>query len=103
MCDDLSERYISGPEALSSDDLAAIYGKLAGKPVTAQAVPAEGLKAGLTGGGVPADMADVLVRFDTDTAKGLLGIVTGDVTTLAGRRGQSVADFLAANKAALAG
>ncbi len=94
---------ISGPEALSSDDLAAIYGKLAGKPVTAQAVPAEGLKAGLTGGGVPADMADVLVRFDTDTAKGLLGIVTSDVTTLAGRPGQSVADFLAANKAALAG
>jgi NAD(P)H dehydrogenase (quinone) len=92
---------ISGPAALSGDELAAFYAKLAGKPVSAQAVPAEGLMAGLAAAGVPGEMADVLARFDTDTAKGYLGIVTGDIAVLTGRPPQSVEDFLIVNRAAL--
>ena len=71
------------------------------KPVVAQNVPGPGLEAGLLQGGVPAELAAVLTRFDTDAATGLLAIVSNAVEVLTGRKPQSVADFLAANKAAL--
>lgn len=94
---------ISGPEALSADDLAALFSTLSGKPVKAQAVSGADLVAGLKAGGVPAEMAAVLATFETDAAKGLLGIVSNAVEELTGRPPQSVADYLSANKAALAG
>ena len=93
---------ISGPEALSDDDLAALYAGFAKRPVKAISVPADGLIAGLTGGGVPAGMAAVLARFDTDTAKGYLGIVTGHFAELTGREPESVGNFLSRNQQALA-
>ena len=94
---------ISGPEALSADDLAALFSTLSGKPVKAQAVSGADLVAGLKAGGVPTEMAAVLATFETDAAKGLLGIVSNAVEELTGRPPQSVADYLSANKAALAG
>jgi len=92
---------ISGPEALSAEDLAALFSRFSGKPVAAQAVSGADLAAGLTAGGVPAEMAGVLARFETDTAKGLLGIVSDAVEKLTGRGPQSVGDYLAANRTAL--
>jgi NAD(P)H dehydrogenase (quinone) len=94
---------ISGPEAVSGDDLAALCSRLSGKPVAAQAVPGGSLVAGLEAAGVPAEMAAVLARFDTDAAKGYLGIVTSHVEELTGHASQSVAEFLAANRSALGG
>jgi NAD(P)H dehydrogenase (quinone) len=94
---------IAGPAALSGDDLAALYTRLAAKPVTAQAVTGEALAAGLAASGLPAEMADALTRFDTDTAKGYLGIVSTHVEELTGHAPQSVADFLMANRQALVG
>lgn len=93
---------IGGPEALSGDDLAALFARLAGRPITAQSVPAAGLIAGLQQGGVPSEMAAVLARFDVDAGKGYLAILTDHVEELAGRRPESVASFLARNQAALA-
>lgn len=60
------------------------------------------MKAALAAGGVPAEMAGVLSRFETDAAQGLLGIVSNAVEALTGRQSQSVRDYLTANKAALA-
>jgi NAD(P)H dehydrogenase (quinone) len=94
---------IGGPEAVSSDDLAALLARISGKPVKAVNVPAEGLAAGLVQAGVPAEMAGVLARFDADAAKGLLAVVSGDVAALTGRKPQSVADYLTAHKQSLAG
>jgi NAD(P)H dehydrogenase (quinone) len=94
---------IAGPAALSGDELAALYTRLANRPVAAQTVPGDALMAGLAAAGVPAEMAGILTRFDTDTAKGYLGIVTGHVEELTGHAPQSVADFLMANHQALAG
>lgn len=93
---------VSGPEALSADDLAGIFARLAGKAVEARNIPAAALKAGLVEAGVPAAMASVLERFDSDAAEGRLGVVTGAVEELTGRRPQSLQDFLAANRPALA-
>jgi NAD(P)H dehydrogenase (quinone) len=93
---------ISGPEALSSDDLAALFAKLSGRPVVAQNLPAEALIASMKKGGVPDVLAGVLTRFDTDAAKGYLGIVTNAVEELTGRPAESVATFLARDQTALA-
>jgi NAD(P)H dehydrogenase (quinone) len=93
---------VTGPEALSSEDLAALFASLAGRPVVAQNLPADALTAGLKQGGVPEAMAGLLTRFDTDAAKGYLGIVTNAVEELTGRPPESVASFLARNQTALA-
>ena len=53
------------------------------------------------GAGVPKEMASVLARFDTDTAKGYLGIVSGHFEQLTGRKPTALADFLAAHKPAI--
>jgi len=92
---------IGGAEALTGDDLAGIYSQLAGKPVVAQSVPVDAYLAGLTAGGVPAEMANVLGRFDADASKGLLAIVSGDARALTDREPQSVAAFMAANRSSL--
>jgi len=92
---------ISGPEALTADQLAAVFADISGKPVRAQNLPGDALAGGLVKAGVPEGMAGVLVRFDTDAAKGYLGIVTSDVEELTGRPPQSIAAFLAANRPAL--
>ena len=93
---------IGGSEALSGDDLAALYGRISGRPVKAVSVPAAGLIDGLMQGGVPQGFAQVLARFDTDTAKGYLGIVSGHFAELVGRPPETAADFLARNQTALA-
>lgn len=93
---------VSGPEALSGDDLAALFASLAGRPVSAQNVPSDALIAGLKQGGLPEAMAGLLTRFDTDAAKGYLGVVTNAVAELTGRPPESVASFLGRNQTALA-
>jgi len=92
---------ISGPEALTADELAAVFADTSGKPVRAQNLSGSDLAGGLVKAGVPEGMAGVLARFDTDAAKGYLGIVSNHVEELTGRPPQSVAAFLAANRAAL--
>jgi NAD(P)H dehydrogenase (quinone) len=94
---------IGGPEALSSDDLAALFSAISGKPVKAVNVPAEALIQGLVQAGMPAEFGGVMAHFDTDAAKGNLAVVSGDVEKLTGRKPRSVADFLKAHKAAITG
>jgi NAD(P)H dehydrogenase (quinone) len=94
---------ISGPEALSPDDVAAIFAEIGGKPVKAANVPADALKAGMIQAGLPAEFAGVMAHFDADAAKGHLAVVTDDVERLTGRKPRSLADFLRAHKAAIAG
>lgn len=93
---------IGGPEALSGDDLAALFADASGRPVTAVSVPAAGLIAGLSQAGVPAELATILTRFDTDAGKGYLAILSGDVEELTGKAPESVASYFARNQAALA-
>lgn len=94
---------VSGPAALSPDDLAAILADLSGKPVTAVNIPGEALVGGLTQAGIPPEFASILANFDADAAKGLLAIVSNDIETLSGHAPTSVATFLAAHKAAILG
>jgi len=93
---------VTGPDALTSAEVAAIVSKIVGKPISHVSVPRAVLVAGLVGHGVPAAMADVLADFDDAIEKGDFHLVSGTVLALTGRTPESVASFLERHKAALA-
>ena len=92
---------VSGPAAVTQDEIAALFAKLSGKPVTHHALPAEGLRQGLTAAGLPPFMVGVLVDFDVSASEGQHAVVTDVIERLTGQPPASVAAFLEAHKAAL--
>jgi NAD(P)H dehydrogenase (quinone) len=85
---------ITGPEAVTQDSLAELLTEITGKAVKHTNIPAEALFAGMTGAGVPASLAQVLVSFDNDTAEGRHEVVTTSVEELSGRKAISVEEHL---------
>jgi NAD(P)H dehydrogenase (quinone) len=92
---------VSGPAAVTQDEVAALFAQLSGKPVTHHDLPADALRQGLLAAGLPPFMAGVLVDFDVSASEGQHAIVTDVVETLTGKAPTSVAAFLEANKAVL--
>ena len=92
---------VTGPEAITSDQLAVIVSEVVGKNVAHLSVPIEALLKGMTEHGVPKPIADLLASFDLAVSKGELAKVTKAVETLTGKPPQSVRDFLVANRSAL--
>lgn len=92
---------VSGPAAVTQDEIAALYAQLSGKPVTHHALPAAALRQGLTGAGLPPALVEALVAFDLAAAEGQHAIVTDMVERLTGQPPVSVAAFLEANRTAL--
>lgn len=92
---------ISGPAAVTPADLATLAAQLTGRPVKHVPLPADALRGGLAGAGLPPFLVDLLVTFDLAAARGELALVTSAVAELTGRPPQSVADFLAAHRDAL--
>lgn len=92
---------VTGPTAVSGAELASIASDLAKKPVVHVSVPVETLVDGMVQHGLPRPVAEVYASFDTAIARGDLGAVTPTLKELTGRTGESVPEFLAANRAAL--
>ncbi|MFT4251357.1 MAG: NAD(P)H-binding protein [Caulobacter sp.] len=92
---------VSGPQALTQDQLAALLAQVSGKPVVHQDIPLDALRAGLAQAGLPSVYVDILADFDAQAAEGQHAIVTDVVESLTGQAPTSVATFLAANRAAL--
>jgi NAD(P)H dehydrogenase (quinone) len=92
---------VSGPEAVTADQLAAIASELTGRPVVHTSVPVPALIEGMVGHGLPRPIAELLASFDAATAKGDYRHVTATVEQLSGTKPTSVAAFLRANRAAL--
>ena len=92
---------ITGPETVSQAEVAAILSEIAGKEIPYVALPAEDLVQAMIANGLPEFMARVFASFDEAIAQGYLDVASGDLESLTGKPGQSVADFLAANRAAL--
>lgn len=93
---------ITGPEAVSQADIAAIAQKLSGKPVSYVAIPLSALIDGMVGAGLPRPVAEVYASFDTGIATGVLDVAPGAVESLTGKRPTSVEEFLTAHQAAFA-
>jgi NAD(P)H dehydrogenase (quinone) len=98
-----SVRDITGPATVSQAHIAAILSEIAGKEVPYVPVTRNALVAAMVENGLPEFMADVFSSFDVAIAKGNLDVASGDVKELTGQKGQSVRDFLLANKAVLTG
>lgn len=92
---------ITGPAAVTQDEVAAIAAAIVGKPVTHVALTPDALRPGLAAAGLPPFMIDVLIDFDVETAQGYFAVATPAVQELTGRAPTSVAEFLQANRAAL--
>lgn len=84
-----------GGAPVTMDEVTAAVAKAAGKPVEPVAITGEQAIAGMTGAGLPANLAAAFAAFDTDTARGLFAVTSDAVERLGGRRPTTVAEFLA--------
>ncbi len=92
---------VTGPAPVTNVERARIASELTGKPIAVVALPPADLKAGMIAGGLPEGFAEALTAFQRDAVSGHHGVVTATVERFSGRRPEALADFLAANKAAL--
>lgn len=89
---------VTGPESLSSAELAAIVTAVFGREVKHVSVPHDAVVAGMVAHGMPEPMARIYASFDLAVAKGELASVTDTVQRLTGRAPRSVREFLIENR-----
>lgn len=92
---------ITGAEALSPADLAALAGQIANKPVTYVPLEKDVLVQNMVAAGVPQPTAEFVGALDTATARGQFETVSSDFAELTGHEPTAVAEFLTANREAL--
>jgi NAD(P)H dehydrogenase (quinone) len=92
---------VTGPEALTTRQIAAIASEVTGKPIEVIDVTDEQLVAGLLQAGLPAPIAHLIASFDKNTRLGRIDMVTDTVEQLWGTKPASVRAFLEANRSAL--
>jgi NAD(P)H dehydrogenase (quinone) len=101
---DGKEYDITGPEALSARDVAALYAELGGRPVEAVLVDDEAYAAGLVEhAGMPEPVAQAYTTFGIGARRGYSAAVSTTVAELTGREPASARDVLAANRAVFQG
>ncbi|RNJ47614.1 NAD(P)-dependent oxidoreductase [Mesorhizobium erdmanii] len=94
---------LTGPQAYTTAEIAALVSEVTGKPLEVIQLPDEALTEGVKAAGVPEEFARVIVSFDANTRSGRIAMATDAVETLSGRKPRTLKQFLEANKAALAG
>ncbi|WP_257789881.1 SDR family oxidoreductase [Streptomyces sp. 3211] len=94
---------VTGPEALTQHEVAALLADITGRPVRFQPQCDDEAVSDLVKRGMTIPMAQFLTTFAQAGREGFKDTVTDVVERLAGRKPTSVADFLRANRAALHG
>ena len=92
---------LTGTEALTNREVAAIVTEVTGKPIEVVDVSDADVTAGMLAAGLPPHVADLLTKFEIGYRQGALSMVTNAVEQLWGSKPQTVKAFLTANKAAL--
>ena len=92
---------VTGPAAVTQAELAELFADVSGKPVIRIGLTPAELRGGMVAAGLPEGLAEIMVAFDVDAAGGYHAIVTDTVERFSGRKPESLAGFLAANRAAL--
>lgn len=87
---------ITGPEAVSAEDLAALAGELGGKTIEVVHVDDDAYVAGLTGAGLPEVAARLFASFGASTRGGFLEGVSSAVWDLTGEAPRSLRAILTA-------
>ena len=93
---------LTGPEALSYAEAAAILSKTVGRPIAYQSVEDAAFIAMLTGAGVPADYAGFLTSIFHPVREGWTASVTDAVETLTGHQPRSLESYARDNADRLA-
>jgi uncharacterized protein YbjT (DUF2867 family) len=93
---------LTGPEAVTFDDVAAALSEVSGQHVGFVAVPDDAAREQLVGGGAPPWFADNLVAMMGLLRQGAGARVTDALRALTGRQPTSVSDYLRAHAAAFA-
>lgn len=93
---------ITGPAAVTGEQLAALVTDVTSRPVRYVSVPHDQLVARLVQHGLPPAIAEILASFDVAAAAGDFSAVSPSVGELAGRAPTPLHTFLHANRAALA-
>ena len=93
---------ITGPDLLTTRQIAAIVAAVFARPVEVVPVSDEQLLAGMVAAGVPKVFAELGVAFDANTRAGKIDLISDAVVKLTGRPPAPLRDVLAANKSALA-
>jgi len=88
------ELILTGPQALSYDEAAAMVGEVTGTAVRHTSITAEELTAAIEAGGVPHDYARMLAGMDAEIALGSEDRTTTTVRDIAGQEPRSFRDFL---------
>ena len=92
---------ITGPAALSRDDVAAILTEVAGRPVPKIDLDDATFRAGVIAAGIPDFLADVVVTYGIAVRDGWLDNPSTTVADLTGRPATSAREFFEANRPAL--
>lgn len=87
--------HLTGPEALSADDLARLIGERVGRSVEIVAIPEEAYAEKLRAAGAPDYAVESAVTAFRSIARGFLADVTDDVEHLTGHPPRTVKDVLA--------
>ncbi|NOT03189.1 MAG: SDR family oxidoreductase [Anaerolineales bacterium] len=89
---------ITGPEAISQYEVAAIASRITGQEISYLPVELEGLIQNMVAGGLPRPLAEGYASFDAAIAQDKFSAVANTVKDLTGREPISVADFLSAHR-----
>ncbi|HLP66544.1 MAG TPA: SDR family oxidoreductase [Rhizobium sp.] len=92
---------LTGPTALSTDEIATLAREAAGKPLAVVNLTDEQLAGGMKAADVPEPFIPTFVSFDTNIREGGFDVATKDIEMLSGRAPQDLKSFLTANKALL--
>ncbi|MCX4558641.1 MULTISPECIES: SDR family oxidoreductase [Streptomyces phaeochromogenes group] len=87
---------LGGDTAFGFAEYAAELSRQTGKEIAYNAVPGEVYEGILTGAGLPAPFASILVGVDASIEKGELVVATGDLSRLTGRPTTPIAESIAA-------
>ena len=91
---------LTGPEALSYDDVASSLTTALGRPVQHRRLRETDLAARHMSSGLPKDYAETLAAMDTSIAAGSEDRITENVEQITGRPARSLAKFISENVAA---
>jgi NAD(P)H dehydrogenase (quinone) len=92
---------LTGAEAVTGADVAAILTALTDREVRYQPLTDEVIEAGMARAGLPAEAVAMAVGFGRAVREGYLGRISDAVGRYLGRRPVSTAEFLAAHRSAL--
>ena len=92
---------ITGPEAVSQYEVAAIASKITGQEIAYIPVELEGLIQNMVAGGLPRALAEGFASFDAAIAQDKFSAISNTVENLTGRKPTSVADFLSDHRETL--